>query len=203
MLILLLRADMASPIPSGGLEGFPKVALGNLREARSHASSTTPVSLYVPLVIRTAEEHAFLGEATASHETLDEADRLFTTLEQRNYYLRNAWSSSSGIMSAFRGHCLSLLRDAREAVRVIAPTIATARFAGTRAARLADLAAAHAQLGEVDRACELLEQSLDVATGIGETEKARRVAGVRRRHLEAWQAEPAVRRVDERLATIL
>jgi hypothetical protein len=68
MLILLLRADMASPIPSGGLEGFPRFALAKLGEARSLASTTTPVALQVPLVVRMAEEHAFLRDATPSSD---------------------------------------------------------------------------------------------------------------------------------------
>lgn len=203
MLILLLHADMASPVPSCGLEGYSNVALGKLTEARSLASSTTPAALHVPVVARTAEEHAFLGGATPSLTAMDDADRLFANVANRDYLLRDAWQPSSGMLAAMRGHCLSLLGDAREAVRVITPTVATTRFPGTRAARTADLAAAHAQLGEVDRACELLERSLDVTAGSGEIEKARRVAGTRRRHLSEAGADPAVRRLDERLAAIL
>jgi hypothetical protein len=203
MLILLLQADMASPIPSGGLEGYSSVALGKLTEARSLASSTTPAALQVPVVARTAEEHAFIGDRRPSLTTMDDADRLFASIADRDYLLRDAWQPTSGMLPAMRGHCLSLLGDAREAVRVIAPTIATTRFAGTRAARNADLAAAHAQLGEVDRACELLERSLDVTAGSGEIEKVRRVAGIRHRYLSSASTDPAVRHLDERLATIL
>jgi hypothetical protein len=134
---------------------------------------------------------------------MDEADRLYATIDDRDYLLRDAWQPTSGILTAIRGNCLSLLGDARQAVEVIAPTLATTRFAGTRAARTADLAAAHAQLGDVDRACELLGTSLDVTAGSGEIEKARRVAGIRRRYLSHADSDPAVRRLDERLASML
>jgi transcriptional regulator with XRE-family HTH domain len=203
MLILLLQADMASPIPSGGLEGYASVALGKLTEARSLAGPTTPAALQVPVIARMAEEHAFMGEARPSLTAMDDADRLFANLANRDYLLRDAWQPWSGMLAAMRGHCLSLLGEAREAVEVITPTIATTRFAGTRAARTADLAAVHAQLGDVDRACELLERSLEVTAGSGEIEKARRVAGIRRRYLGGSGSDPAVRRLDERLATIL
>ena len=203
MLILLLQADMASPIPSGGLEGYSGVALDRLIEARSLGSSTTPAALRVPVVARMAEEHAFQEEAGSSLTAMDEADRLFANLTERDYVLRDAWRPASGMLPAMRGHCLSMLGQASEAVRVITPTVATTRFAGSRAARTADLAAAHAQLGEVDRACELLERSLDVTVDSGELEKARRVAGIRRRYLSSAGTNAAVRRLDERLAAIL
>jgi transcriptional regulator with XRE-family HTH domain len=203
MLILLLQADMASPIPSAGLEGYSSAALGKLTEARSLAGPSTPAALQVPVAARTAEEHAFMGDGPLSMASMDEADRLYASLPNRDYFLRDAWQPTSGMLPAMRGHCLSLLGESNEAVRVITPTVATTRFAGTRAARIADLAAAHAQLGEVDRACELLEQSLDVTAGSGEVEKARRVAGIRRRYLSSADNDPAVRRLDERLAAIL
>ncbi len=203
MLILLLQADMASPIPSGCLEGYSTTALGKLTEARSLASTNTPAALHVPVVARMAEEHAFIGEARPSLAAMDDADRLYANIADRHYLLRDAWQPTSGMLAAMRGHCLSLLGEAREAVQVITPTVATSRFAGTRAARTADLAAAHAQLGDVDRACELLEHSLDVTAGSGELEKARRVAGIRRRYLSGAGSDPAVRHLDERLAAIL
>jgi transcriptional regulator with XRE-family HTH domain len=203
MLILLLQADMASPIPSGGLEGQSSTALGKLTEARSLASPTTPAALHVPVVARIAEEHAFAGEPRPSLAAMEDADRLYANIADRDYLLRDAWQPTSGMLAAMRGHGLSLLGEAREAVQVITPTVATTRFAGTRAARTADLAAAHAQLGDVDRACELLERSLDVTAGSGELEKARRVAGIRRRYLSGADSDPAVRRLDERLASIL
>jgi len=42
-----------------------------------------------------------------------------------------------------------------------------------------------------------------VTAGSGELEKARRVAGIRRRYLSGAASDPAVRRLDERLAAIL
>ena len=69
-----------------------------------------------------------------------------------------------------------------------------------RAAIVANLGAAHARLGDPEHAAALLLEAWEIASTAGLSDRRRRVLGVRRRDLEHWSAEPAVRRLDEVLA---
>src|SRR5205085_7204477 len=58
MLVHMLRADLASAIPTGGLDGHPVVATRLLDAALALASGPAAA----PLLLRRAEEHAFLQQ---------------------------------------------------------------------------------------------------------------------------------------------
>jgi hypothetical protein len=67
---------------------------------------------------------------------------------------------------------------------------------------MTDLAAAYAQLADVDHACSLLAESLAIAAQAGLADHRSRIMGVRTRLLEQWRDEPAVARLDEQLRAI-
>ena len=70
-----------------------------------------------------------------------------------------------------------------------------------RTAILANLGAAHARLGHVDAACEALVEAFTVAGRSSLAVGIRRARGVRAR-LDPWAAVPAVRHLDELIASL-
>jgi transcriptional regulator with XRE-family HTH domain len=205
MLILMLRADLASCVPTGGQEGLPEEARRLLDEGLLLAAPSAPACLEAPLLLRSAEEHAFLGAEGSSRRDLEQAERVLGAADRPGFYLRPdagepGWRPA--VAASFRASCLQLLGQARPAVEVLQPVLA-ALPAPDRAAPLTDLAAAHAQAGDLDRACALLSDAVEIAAEHGQPGRGRRIAGVRRRHLARWEGEPALQRLDEELALAL
>ena len=62
-------------------------------------------------------------------------------------------------------------------------------------------AAAHALLGEFDRACALLTKALAEALERGLPQRLRRIEAIRLHYLAPWQNDPSVQEFDERLRT--
>jgi tetratricopeptide (TPR) repeat protein len=206
MLDLMLRSDLASAVPTGGHEGLPQEARRLLDEALSLRASSTPGCLAGPLLLRSAEEHAFAGAESNSQRDLERADGVLAAAERRGFYLRpdtDAADWSLAIARSFRGSCLQLQGRAAQAIEALESVTATLHLPLDLVAPLTDLAAAHAQVGDLDRACELLSHALGIVSDRGQPERARRIAGVRRRHLARWAGEPTVRRLDEQLALVL
>ncbi len=204
VLILMLRADLVSAVPTGGQEGLPELAQRHLDEAVALASSVTPFALLAPVLLRRAEEHAYAGQETESLRRLDDSARIVAGSDTRHHYLRPQWASGPDVdrvLLAIRGNCLQMLGRTQEAIDLL--SAGETRFPGDRMAMLTDLASAHAQQGDLDRACELLSSAADLVTEHGFPVAARRIMGVRRLHLDRWRREPAVSALDERLAQIL
>ena len=70
-----------------------------------------------------------------------------------------------------------------------------------RSSELVDLAMAYAKEKEVERACGLLSESLNMCSEDGLVVQVQRVIGVRQ-HLWTWRDTTAVRELDERLHQI-
>jgi tetratricopeptide (TPR) repeat protein len=192
MLVLMLRADLASAIPTGGLDGQPAVAARLLDEALSLASGPAAA----PLLLRRAEEHAFLQREHDCRSDIDQAVRAVSSP-----------GPSLGLhepapVEPYLGNCLQMLGRPTEAIEVIAPLVGTGVLL-QQPIRPIMLAACQAQLGNLDAATDLLNKALDIIEEHGLTERARRIAGIRRNRLARWEAEPAVQQLDERIALIL
>jgi hypothetical protein len=67
---------------------------------------------------------------------------------------------------------------------------------------LVDLATAYAREEDIERACALLMESLDLSSDGGLVAQAQRVVGIRKLHLKGWHDTPAVRHLDERLHAV-
>jgi transcriptional regulator with XRE-family HTH domain len=204
-LILMLRADLLSAVPSGGADGFPVPARRHLDGALALVSKRTPLSIRAPLLLRSAEEHAFVGAEGQALECLDLASAAAAGSPSRHHYLRPTWGRAPDverIMTSFRGSVLQMVGRTKDAIEILSPST-TSRFPADRPVMLADLATAHARQGDLDRSCELLGQAIDLAVEHDLPVAARRIAGVRRRHLERWDSERSVIALDERIAAIL
>ena len=70
-----------------------------------------------------------------------------------------------------------------------------------RSSELVDLAMAYAKEAEVERACELLTESLNMCSEDGLVVQVQRVVGVRK-YLSRWPDAPAVRDLDDQLHQI-
>jgi hypothetical protein len=70
-----------------------------------------------------------------------------------------------------------------------------------RSSELVDLAMAYGKEKEVERACGLLAESLNICSEDGLVVQVQRVIGVRK-HLSRWHDAPAVRDLDERLQQV-
>src|SRR5437763_11759496 len=75
-LTLMLHADLLSAIPAGGQDGFPEAARRLLEEGVATTSPATPMSMRAPLLLRSAEEHAYVGLETETLRYLDDAQRV-------------------------------------------------------------------------------------------------------------------------------
>jgi transcriptional regulator with XRE-family HTH domain len=200
-LLLMLRADLLSAVPTGGQEGFPGLAREALEEALTYTSPGTPVSLRAPVLLRIAEEYAYAGHEALALQYLLRGDDAAATGRVGPHVLRPVWTHDH-VFPSFRGSCLQLLGRAQEAVDELTPLIDT-RFPWHRPLLLADLGAAHAQLHDLDATFEALDAAIKLVGQYGYAGAGRRIAGVRVRHLTQWDDEPAVNRLDKRLAAIL
>ncbi len=204
-LILMLRADLLSAVPSGGVDGFPVLAQRHLDHALSLVSEQTPLAIRAPLLLRSAEESAFVGQEARALECLDRAAALADSSGDKHHYLRPTWGRAPDVqrvIASFRGSVLQMIGRTREAIEVLSSS-PTSRFPADRPPMLADLAAAHARQGDLDHTCELLNGAIDLVEEHDLPVAARRIAGVRRRHLAPWEQEPSVIKLDERIAAIL
>ncbi len=205
MVVLMLRADLLSAIPLGGMGGLPRQAREQLKQALTMTSSSTPLALRGPLLLRAAEEHAFAGDEMQALRHLELAEAAVAASGPRTHYLRPAWGEkgiAESVVDAFRGNCYQMLGRPSDALQIL-EAIAHDRLRNDRAANLTDRAAAHARLSDPERSCELLREAADLATENGRTVVIQRINGVRRQHLALWADERPVLELDERLAEIV
>jgi transcriptional regulator with XRE-family HTH domain len=204
VLVHMIRGDLLSTVLSGGRDGIPQMARRHLDAALMLTSTATPLALRAPGLLRIAEEHAQVRMETESLRYLEQAATVVASAPVGPHYLRPQWGAGADVERAlvgFRGNCLQMLGRTRDAIELL--SAAETRFPGDRMAMLTNQASAHAQEGDLDRACELLISAADLATEHDLPVAAGRIVGVRRRHLDRWEHEPAVATLDERLSLIL
>jgi tetratricopeptide (TPR) repeat protein len=167
-----------------------------LRVAGSH-----PPQLRLWLLSRRAEEHAAAKEATASLRDLDDAEQVAASIQSRDDGFLAHWDvAPAARLAAYRGNCAQLLNRPADAIAAIEREIGAIDpgLISVRSSVLADLAAAYAQQEEIERACALLLESLDIAERAGLRPYIQRVMSVRRQ-LGHWSGQREVKQLDERL----
>jgi transcriptional regulator with XRE-family HTH domain len=185
-----------SSVPVGGRGGHTAAALAVLDEAERAAGSEADPLLRTWIRASRAEEHAVLGDSTASHRDLDAAERSLSAAEPRSTGFFSHWDPFR--LAGFRGNCELILGLSREAAATLEETLRNTppSLLGPYACVCADLAAAWALEGEVERACSLLQRGLVVASQAGAgPDGIDRIAGIRHRHLHV--DSPAVGDLDE------
>jgi transcriptional regulator with XRE-family HTH domain len=187
-----------STIPSRGRFGSTARALALLDQAAARLDAASQPHMRAMVVAKRAEDHAAAGDEVATWRDLAEAERLLDDAPAHDGFFAE-WDEVR--LAGFRGSCALELGQPREAAAVLEDAMRRTKtsLVRQRCAVITDLAAACAQLREVERACDLLTESLENAERSGLEELILRASGARE-HLGRWRDTAAVKRLDERLA---
>ena len=144
-----------------------------------------------------------MGHADASAEDIEIAEAAFADAPSERPGFFQHWDGIR--LAGFRGSCAVLLRQPSEATAVLGDVARNTpdTLVGPYTAVLSDLAAGHAQDGDVDRACSLLHEVLTVAAKTRTPERANRVRRTVNNRLHTWAESPQVRQLEERLRQVI
>jgi tetratricopeptide (TPR) repeat protein len=197
---LIGRSALYSSVPHGGFGGDPQFALALLREAEAAAGPDASPFLLTWLHCRRVEDFASCGEAFSSDRNLQLAARSFSHVRGRDDGFYYDWSA--GRLIGYEGSAAVLLKRSEQAPAIVEEPLrrTTARMPSERSFLLIILAAAYADQGEVEQACRVLAEALELAKDAGLSERIRRIKGTRRQHLSRWDTAPCVRDLDARVS---
>jgi hypothetical protein len=149
------------------------------------------------VLLRAAQEHAWAGDELGAYRLLDTAEGLCIVGRVPSDGLVSPWNEDAHL--TFQADVASLCGRTAEAIFLFEEGLAALGSDGVarRSRAISDLAAAHARQGDVDRACDLLIESYELARRAGLSDRIPRVEAVRNRYLAHLAAEPAVRRLDD------
>lgn len=197
-------ADFDSP-SQGRWDGSPTRAQARLDQAVSLLGSEHSAELRTWALLRRGEELAFAGDVLAAHRALDDGAAA-AGVGPYGDDLRGSFSRELRhgdlMLSAFSASYARLLGQWRDAARLLDTVVATQspKLSEGWGATFCDLGAVQAQLDNVDASVAALTQAVTLA-GTVYPQHVRRARGVRAKYLARWANEPAVRQLDELLAT--
>jgi tetratricopeptide (TPR) repeat protein len=196
-------ADLHSVVQAGGATVDSGEQVRPLLDsAEDLADPSAPPALRAHILLRQAEEHASAGKSREAALYVERADTAFSLGVSRSNDLYGiGWHL--GIHDAYRGNVALLSGQPAEAVAVLEGTLSRMDdgTVSNRSSAMADMAAAHAALGNLDHACELLSEAFLIADNAGLEHRSQRVRGIRQRVLEPWAQTRQVRELDELLAS--
>ncbi|MGH7883813.1 MAG: hypothetical protein ACREN8_13095, partial [Candidatus Dormibacteraceae bacterium] len=179
------------------------VAQKLLDEAKAMCGKANPSFLAAWLAVRSAEEHAAVGDSRATNEDLESAQEVMgrvPSFQDEWGFFRHWEIAPIARMDGYRGNCERALGRPAAAAEIIeqAVTKVEPTFAHVRTSMLADLASAHSRKGEVEQACTVATEALRSATQAGLLSNLQRLTGVRR-ELTKWNNLPVVKQFDDQL----
>jgi len=154
------------------------------------------------LVTLEAEAHALAGSEAASLRTLDQAERIMEEADQEDASRRpRATFFSGAYLVGERGVALARLGRSADAQHVLEAALESLdpEMIKTRPRLLTALATSHAHEGNIDQACRLGSDALELAERQQVTTNLQDVRRLRL-DLEPWRDAAAVRELDEQLA---
>jgi transcriptional regulator with XRE-family HTH domain len=202
--VLGLRRQLYSDLWRGWQGTGSSRPLELLDEAHAAAGAGSSPWLRMWLLASRAEEHANLGDTRAAQRDLEDADHLLGTATSADHGFFAHWHDSPvARLAAFRGNCAQMLGRTAEATTTMEDALVALdpSLVSIRSSELVDLAMAYGKEKEVERACGLLAESLNMCSEDGLVVQVQRVIGVRK-HLSRWHDAPAVRDLDERLQQV-
>jgi tetratricopeptide (TPR) repeat protein len=182
-------------------EGKADKALQLAQQATATATDGAPATLRSWLAALEAEQHASLGNASASRIALDRAQR---AADQADREEPPAWIDyfDRGRLAGFAGICHIRLDRPKEALTPLGEALRALPEAAVkhRSVLLTDLATAKVMQGELDEGCQIAGESLRIATmmkGVSAMKRLREFS----RQLEPWRATNQVKGFEEQLRT--
>jgi tetratricopeptide (TPR) repeat protein len=154
------------------------------------------------LVTLEAEAHALAGSEAASLRTLDQAERVMEEADQEDASRRpRATFFSGAYLVGERGVALARLGRSADAQHVLEAALESLdpEMVKTRPRLLTALATSHVHEGNIDEACRLGSDALELAERQQVTTNLQDVRRLRL-DLEPWRDAAAVRELDEQLA---
>jgi transcriptional regulator with XRE-family HTH domain len=189
-----------SLLPSYDAE--PADALTLIRRGQNHAGRSLDATAQAWLNALEARAHAGLEDARAFHHAQDEANEAIdrTRPEQRRHGMD--FDRDRLDVTYYEGTSLVTLRQPERAQPILDHSLAVQGQGHIKARSILQLALAttYVQQREIERACEIAFQALDLPSDqrIGPIDQRARDL---LRQLEPWRAAPAVTTLTERVAT--
>jgi transcriptional regulator with XRE-family HTH domain len=191
---LLYNSQLYSRAFMDGRKEDPVRSRELLDGAARHAGRTGAIRALC--LMRQAMERAVVHEERAAYSLLDGADRALAAAPERGRAAPWWWHRS--FPPAFRGKAAMLAGRPRQAIPLLEDVLGMFDSSmANRSRMIADLGATYAQLGEIEQACALLSQALELDREAGLVGSMPRTRAIRNRELRRHAAEPAVRRLDE------
>jgi hypothetical protein len=189
------------PSTRGGDGGDPIEARRLLDQALDIMGRRLSPSEAVTMYSWRAVQFAMLGDAAAADEDLDAAATALSKWTATDRDLLGMGVANELDLKVEHAICAVYLRRPQEAIADLSEELSQAgRTPGWKAARLADLAAAHAQVGDGDQAVALLLEAMDLMKAAKDPWRMRRIQGTRRRWLADFTSGDDVEELDRRLA---
>lgn len=175
--------------------------LALLDRAENQVLRSAPPSVAEYTFLRLAEEHAAAGDVAEAARYVERADAVLDVAQTMDPGLYGIGWGGAVAHDCFRGSVELLSGRPQQAAAVLGMLLdhMPAAYVSARSAVMADLAAAHARLGDLDESASLLIGAWEIADGADLDDRRRRVLGVRHRDLGQWAGEPAMQRLDERI----
>jgi transcriptional regulator with XRE-family HTH domain len=196
-----VQAELHSHAPYAGPAEDGRAALALLDRAIAIAGKASKPNMHAWLHARRAEQHAMFGNRLASHRDLDHACRIAASgvaAPDALLYMDDTHGRDTRQLR-YRASSAHLLGDDTEAIGHLNHYVGSIDpgFLPHRVKALSYLAMAHAG-DDIDHACDLLGQSVEISRGAGLREAARYATAARRR-MRGQDRHPAVIRLDEQL----
>jgi transcriptional regulator with XRE-family HTH domain len=183
-------------------DGEPADALTLIRRGQNHAERSLDAAAQAWLDALEARAHSGLGDARAFHHAQDEANQVIdqTRPEQRRHGMD--FDGDRLDVTYYEGTSLVTLRQPERAQPILGHSLTVQGQGHVKAHSILRLALAttYMQQREIERACELAAQALELPSDqrIGPIDQR---AQDLLRELEPWRATPAVTSLADRLAT--
>lgn len=182
-----------------------KEALSFLQVARRYAEQSTDITICCWIAAIEAEvqanifaHHNDIQALNASLEALDHAERIVEQAGDDTFWTKFSPASLAG----YKGICFKQLQKPEEAQIVILDALNTITkdIPGGQATMLTDLAAAYAQQGEIEEACNRASQALSIINDQTQSVNALQRVIDFRANLERWASTSHIRNLDEQIA---
>ncbi len=178
----------------------PESALSLFQKAQRLCSPKSSTITYTWLAVHEAEAWAMMGQENPCLKALEIAEYHSDTIVPGDDPYWTGFDRS--LLFGFKGVCNLKLHKSEEAYQALQRALALASPLSSRqiAIFFSDLAATFVQRKELEEACAMIKEALQLVVSTKSTRVMQRLLRVRS-DLENWSQEPCIKRLDEQLIT--